>query len=52
MYGSRDHFLAGAGFAQQQDGPTATAQLFHHPQDVPDAWGLAHQQRLGFFSLR
>jgi hypothetical protein len=52
MYGSRNYFLSSTGFAEQQDRPTATAQLFHHPQDIPDAWGLADQQRFGFVSLR
>ncbi len=31
MYGARDHFLARTGFAEQQDGPAATSELFHHP---------------------
>ncbi len=43
MYGARDHFLAGTGFAEEQDGPTATSQLVHHPQNVSDARRLADQ---------
>jgi hypothetical protein len=34
MDGPCDYFLAGTGFAQQQNWPTAAAQLFHHSQDV------------------
>ena len=43
MYGARDYFLAGTGFAEEQDRPTAASQLVHHPQDIPDAWRLADQ---------
>ena len=52
MYGARHHFLAGTGFAEQQDRPTAAAQLLYHPQDISDAWRLADQEGSGFFSLR
>ena len=31
MYRARDYFLASTSFAEQQDRPTATSQLLHHP---------------------
>jgi len=36
-----DYFLAGTGFAEQQNWPTATAQFLHHSQDISDSRRLA-----------
>ena len=48
MDGARDHFLAGAGLAEQQRGPAALAKFLDQTDNLARARRLPHQNMSGF----
>ena len=49
--GARDDFLPRARLTEQQDRPSAAAQLFDQTRDLTHPWGLTHEHVVGFSRL-
>ena len=49
--GARDHFFAGAGFAQQQRRPAAVAEFLDQVQHLAGPGRLAHEYVSGFVHI-